>query len=318
MTYPNPDSDSDPSPGTLHRLEARAELEFAVRRDKTRLVKSFAEPPLQIQRALYLDEAAPDLAFLYLLNSTPGLFQDDIQTINVTAGPQTRTHLTTPSATKVFAMPQREARQFLNLDLQEDAYLEYLPEPLIPFRGSRLRQYNRVELAGGAILAAGEVLSPGRVARGESFAFQRLERRLTVTGPDGKPILHEASVLAPLEKTPLGLSVLAPQFPVTGSLIMVAPGQDTAKLRAALEQIMAQLLEPPLTQDPTGYSSRYNDEYKDSSGNGAERAGRLKAAITTLPRDGGLAVRTLTADTESAGRILRRMLETARRRFLAA
>ena len=318
MAYPNPDSNSDRSPGTLHRLEARAELEFAVRRAKTRLVKSFAEPPLQIQRALYLDEAAPDLAFLYLLNSTPGLFRDDIQTINVTAGPQTRTHLTTPSATKVFAMPQREARQFLNLDLQEGAYLEYLPEPLIPFRGSRLRQYSRVELAGGAILAAGEVLSPGRAARGESFAFQRLERRLTITGPDGKPILHETFVLAPQEQTPLGLSALNPQFPVTGSLIIVAPGQDTAKLRAALEQIMAQLLEPPLTQDPTGYSSRYNDEYKDSSGNGAERAGRLKAAITTLPRDGGLAVRTLTADTESAGRILRRMLETARRRFLAA
>ena len=302
MAYPNPDSDFDRSPGTLHRLEARAELEFTVRRDKTRLVKSFAEPPLQIQRALYLDEAAPDLAFLYLLNSTPGLFQDDIQTINVTAGPQTRTHLTTPSATKVFAMPQREARQFLNLDLQEGAYLEYLPEPLIPFRDSRLRQYNRVELAGGAILAAGEVLSPGRAARGESFAFQRLERRLTVTGPDGKPILHETFVLAGQEQTPLGLSALNPQFPVTGSLIIVAPGQDTAKLRAALEQLIAQT---PAVCDA---------ESNDATGG----AGRLQAAITTLPRDGGLAVRTLTADTESAGRILRRMLETARRHFLAA
>ena len=304
MAYPN----SDPSPGTLHRLEARAELEFAVRRDKTRLVKSFAEPPLQVQRALYLDEAAPDLAFLYLLNSTPGLFQDDIQTVNIVAGPQTRTHLTTPSATKVFSMPQREARQFLNLDLQEGAYLEYLPEPLIPFRGSRLRQYNRVELTGGAVLVAGEVLSPGRVARGESFAFQRLERRLTITGPDGKPILHEVSVLAPLEQTPLGLSVLNPQFPVTGSLIIAAPGRDTARLRADLEQLMAQVIAPA----PAVCDDR-SDVFSDATGG----AGRLQAAITTLPRDGGLAVRTLTADTEPAGRLLRRMLETARRHFLA-
>ncbi len=303
MAYPNPDPNPDPSPRPLHRLEARAELEFAVRRDKTRLVKSFAEPPLRVQRALYLDEAAPDLAFLYLLNSTPGLFQDDIQTIRVTAGPQSRTHLTTPSAVKVIGMPHREARQFLELDLQEGAYLEYLPEPLIPFRGSRLAQHNCARLAVGAILIAGEVLSPGRVARGESFAFEHLERRLTVNGPDGKPLLHEASLIAPQARTPLGLSTLNPQLPVSGSLTIMAPGQNFDGLRAKLEQLLGQY--------PTG-CAEFAPRYKDGDGG----AFRLQAAITALSRDGGLAIRTLAADAEDAVKILRKTLETARRHFL--
>ena len=303
MAYPNPDSNSDFSAGALHQLEARAELEFAVRRDKTRLVKSFAEPPLRVQRALYLDEAAPDLAFLYLLNSTPGLFQDDIQTIRVTAGPQSRTHLTTPSAVKVFGMPHREARQFLELDLHEGAYLEYLPEPLIPFRGSRLVQHNCARLAVGAILIAGEVLSPGRIARGESFAFEQLERRLTVNGPDGKPILHEASLIAPQARTPLGLSTLNPQLPVSGSLTIIAPGQNFDELRAKLEQLPGQY--------PTG-CAEFAPRYKDGKGG----TSRLQAAITALSRDGGLAIRTLAADAEDAIIILRKTLETARRHFL--
>ena len=287
-------------------------MEFAVRQNKTRLVKSYASPPLQVQRALYLDEAAPDLAFLYLQNSTAGLFQDDLHTINVTAGPQTRAHLTTPAATKVFAMPHGEARQSFDLDLREGAYLEYLPEPVIPFRGARLSQYHHARLSAGAVLVTGEILLPGRVARGEIFAFRRLERRLTVSGPGGKPVLHESSLLTPQETSPLGISAMNRRFPVTGSLSIIAPGHDTAKLRDALERLLAGYPAGCLESKP-GYDARSEAGHNIRDG----EEGQLLTAITTLPRQGGLAVRTLTADAETAGKLLRRVLESARRHFLA-
>ena len=200
-------------------------------------------------------------------------------------------------------MPHREARQSLDLDLQEGSYLEYLPEPLIPFRGSRLVQHNCARLAVGAILVTGEVLSPGRIARGESFAFEHLERRLTVNGPDGKPILHEASLISPQAKTPLGLSTLNRQLPVSGSLTIIAPDQNFDGLRAKLEQLLGQY--------PTGCA-----EFAPSYNNRDGGAFRVQSAITALSRDGGLAIRTLAADAEVAVRILRKTLEMARRHFL--
>jgi len=271
------------------RLEARAEIGFALIGGVTRLNRSLAEPPLQVQRALYLDESLPGMAFLFLLNPTPGIFQGDVQRINVQAGPDTRVHLTTPSATKIYAMPDRPARQCLKLNLAAGAYLEYLPEPLIPFRGARLVQRTTVNQSDGAVLVIGEVVLPGRTARGESFAFHSLDRRLTVTGTAGYPLVHEASLLTPMDLTPLGLSVLSSDLPVTGTLLIVAPGQELAVLREQLQQGML----------------------AESAKNNGHQAG-----ITELPNSAGLALKVLSRESRTARAIVRESAEMVRRYFL--
>lgn len=271
-----------------HRLEARAEIEFSRRDGITRLSRSLAEPPLQVQRALYLDDSLPEMAFLFLLNPTPGIFQGDVQRIRVRAGRDTRVHLTTPSATKIYAMPDRRARQDLELELASGAYLEYLPEPLIPFRDARLVQRTTVKLSGHSVLVFGEVVLPGRTARGESFAFHSFDRRLTVVDAAGYPVLHEASVLAPLRTNPLGLAVLSPGRPVTGTLLVVAPGQVFSVLR---EQLQQRLLAVP-------------------AGN--------NAAITELPNGAGLALKVLSQESRTARAIVRECAEAVRRYSLGA
>lgn len=274
-----------------HRLEARAEISFAVRDRKTRLNRSLAEPPLQVQRVLYLDDSLPEMAFLFLLNPTPGIFQGDIQKVSVQAGPGTRVHLTTPSATKIYAMPDRQAQQYLELNLEAGSYLEYLPEPLIPFRGARLVQRTTVNQAPDSILVFGEVVLPGRTARGESFAFQSLDRRLTVIAATGHPLLHEASLLNPSALSPQGLAVLSADSLVTGTLLIVAPDQDCSELR---EQLQKRLLAA------------------EAASNGHN------ASITELPNGAGLAVKVLSKESRTARAIIRESAEIVRSHFLSA
>jgi urease accessory protein len=165
---------------------------------RTQLVERRTRPPLQVQRVLYLDEALPDMAFVCLCNPTAGVLQGDHLEVRVGLGPRARAHVSTQAATKVFTMPEGSARVDTCLSLDQGAWLEYLPEPLIPFRGARLRQETSVVVAPGASLVYGEVLASGRAAQGESLAYTELQYRLNVRTPAGRPIFHEAFRLTPL------------------------------------------------------------------------------------------------------------------------
>ncbi len=117
-----------------------ADLELAVRGERTCLARKRVAPPLVVQRALYLDQALPDMAFIYLANPTAGILQGDHLKIRVKVAPGAKAHLTTQSATKVFAMPDGSALQETELTVEKGGYLEYLPDQLIPFRGARFSQ----------------------------------------------------------------------------------------------------------------------------------------------------------------------------------
>jgi urease accessory protein len=60
------------------------------------------------------------------------------------------------------------------LRVAQDALLEYLPDPLIPFAGSRYQQQVSIEMAEGAGLFYWDMLAPGREAYGEVFTFERV------------------------------------------------------------------------------------------------------------------------------------------------
>jgi urease accessory protein len=108
-----------------------------------------------------------------------------------------RARVATQSATKVYAMPEGRASQATRLTVDDDAYLEYLPDPVIPFRDARFDQRTTIELAPGGTLIFADVLAPGRVAMGESLAYAQLDTRLTVQSTTGRILYHEATSLSP-------------------------------------------------------------------------------------------------------------------------
>lgn len=158
------------------------------------------EPPLRVVRAF---SAADGAAVVHLHNLSGGVLGGDCLRIEAEVGPGARAQLTSTGATRVYrqrtALP--EAVQSTHLRVQAGGLLEYLPDPLIPYAGSRYRQETTIDLAHDAGLFCWEMVAPGRVAHGERFAFAALTLDLDIHA-EGRPIALERLHLAPEERPP--------------------------------------------------------------------------------------------------------------------
>ena len=201
---------ADIGPPGQHGL---AELELEQRAGRTRLTRVRTRPPLLVQQALYPDAGAPDLAHVLLANPTGGLLEGDRQEISVTVGPGARAHVTTQSATKIHTMTHGQAEQRVALSVGRGGYLEYLPDPLIPFRNAKLVQNTIITVESGAALVYGDVITPGRVAGGEAFEYRKISSRLAVFRQLRHAVYREAFNLAPASESPMGLAILGSADP---------------------------------------------------------------------------------------------------------
>ena len=214
-------SPTEPAPSHTRGL---ADLALAVRGERTCLVRQLVNPPLVVQRALYLDQALPDMAFIYLANPTAGVLQGDHLKVRVKVASGAKVHVTTQSATKVFAMPDGSAFQETELTLEKGAYLEYLPDQVIPFRGANFSQKISMTVAPDATLIYREIIAPGRTAREESLAYDCFKSTLSINTIDGFPIYREGFCLAPKSRSPLGRGVLGTGIAPTLSTLVVVTG----------------------------------------------------------------------------------------------
>lgn len=202
-------------------------------RGRSYLASRAQQFPLHLTSPLYLDATLPGMAFVYVQNPTGGVFGGDRLTIEVVAGTGTEVHLTSTAATKVYRSESTDAQEHVALTLEKDAYLEYLPEPLIPQAGSRLRQRVTVDLEDGAAFLMADVIGPGRVARGEVFAYDKLERR-TVVHRNGAEIAVDTLCLEP-GKWPPGKRGVLGLHTHLASLILVAPHAESAQWRDGIQ-----------------------------------------------------------------------------------
>jgi urease accessory protein len=168
-------------------------LTFALRGEQTALVENYARPPLQVMRPI--PDAAGCLC-TYLLSPTGGVVQNDHYAIHIKVGEGTHGLFTTQSATKVYKMPEGCAEQVVRIEVQTDAVFEYVPDAVILFADSDLRQNIEVTLHPGALALIFEIVLPGRFARGEHLAFRRYANRLSVRDSDGL-LLYDAANLEP-------------------------------------------------------------------------------------------------------------------------
>jgi urease accessory protein len=200
--------------------------------ERTRPVRCLAAPPLQLSRARYDDPARQGDLSLTLVH-LGGVLQGDRYALRVELGPDAGAAVGTAAATQVYRMPQGEASQELEMRLAPGSRLSWLPEPLILFGGARFRQATLVELAPGARLALLDVLAPGRLARGEQFAFERYEARLEVCAPDGRLLLAERALLEPGRRSAAAPGLFGAR-PVLGSLFLLGGQPDPAEAAARL------------------------------------------------------------------------------------
>lgn len=209
---------------------------------KTRLTAGYCKFPLHFTPVMYLDEHVPGMAFLYTQNPTGGIYGGDRLNVRIVATEGARIHVTTTGATKLHRTSCGEAQEEIDVQIGKMAYVEFVPEPLIPYSGSDFRQHLRVDMADTATFVATEIVFPGRVWRGEAFSYSRLKLQLDVVS-GGQPLCSDALMLEPAVWAPSRRGVLGPNCYVA-TVYAISPGCDANTLNEQVQQAIAGLSHP--------------------------------------------------------------------------
>lgn len=184
-------------PGKVGLLE----LDFAVLGGATRIARHHQRFPLQAFRPIHLDPRRPGMAFVYVI-SHGGTVQGDRYRMDLTCGPGASAHVTTQSATKIYRMERNYATQIVRLAAGSESFLEYMPEPVIPYRASRFRGRTELVVDPTATVILGEILLPGRVAYGERHDYTIYDSRLEARSPAGDLLFADALKFEPERMSP--------------------------------------------------------------------------------------------------------------------
>jgi urease accessory protein len=206
-------------------------LGFERRGARTELTTIVRRTPLLAQQALYYDEAMPDLPCVMMIATSGGVLQGDRSAIEIAVADDARAHVTTQSATKIQRMDANFAAQTLDIVLGERAYLEFLPEPTIPYRNSRYIARTRLVAPASATLLHAEILQAGRVhhAAGERFAFDVFSSTIAAHRPDGAPLFVEKFVVEPARRGVTNLAVMG-VHEVFANVVLLAPKEVSQRV----------------------------------------------------------------------------------------
>jgi len=265
------------SPGKDGRLELRFAPDDS---GETNLVRDLARTPFHVSGTLGHDPH-PDAETVYVQSPTGGVAQGDRHAVEIEARDGAVAHVSTQSSTKVLSMERNYAAADYDLTVGEGAHLEYVPEPTILNADARFYGETTVDLAPSATAVVGDVVVPGRLARGERFEFERYLSRLRVRS-DGQLLVDDATHLAPADDDPTAPGVLG-EFAVLGTLYVLDPAGDAAALSDRLHEAAVAVAEEAgggTDDDRTADEESENDD-------------AVRAGATALPNGAGVAVRAL-------------------------
>ena len=234
---------NDPLRGTLDVGAAGKvgllEMVLGRRDGVTRVQRQYQRVPLHVYRPIYLDERRPDMAFLFVQQFGEGFVQGDRYRIDIDCEPGSAAHVTTQAATNVFGARENFATQLVNLRVGAGAVLEYLPDPVVPFRGSRLFQRTCVTVDPEATAIFGETLLPGRVAHQETHAYDLYWAETEVRRLDETLLFADVLRLSAQDgEDPTSIGRLGPHD-VFAALYVVSGQASTADVLAPLRSALS-------------------------------------------------------------------------------
>lgn len=208
------------SPPPVRQWQARLDIHLNRQGARTVLAAHRHSGPLRLQRPFYPEGSA--VCHLCLLHPPGGLVMGDELSTTLTLEAAAEAVVTTPSAGKFYGVGDGPAqRQCIELNVGEQATLEWLPQENIYYAGANAQTRTRVRLAAGASFVGWEIICLGRPAANAPFVAGRLDQQWELWR-DERPLFIERLRLAaddPLVTHRSGLQGL----PVCGTLIATFP-----------------------------------------------------------------------------------------------
>lgn len=183
--------------------------------------------PLIVQQELYFDEELPDLPCVYILSSGGPNIDGDRYRQNIILKEGSMAFVSTGAATKLASMQDNYSGLEQTITLDKDAYLEYLPEPIIPCRNTRFISDTRMTVHETATVFYSEIYMGGRkyYNGGELFEFDILSVCTHGERPDGHQLFREKFIIDP-KRSPIRDIGVMHGYDVFANVLVMTPEEN--------------------------------------------------------------------------------------------
>lgn len=151
------------------------------RNGRTVITESRFTAPLKTAMPFYHDKFTE----IMMMSASAGILDGDSYEISITVRENASLKFTGQSYTKIFKADKKGASQRVRISVEKGGTLIYAPCPVIPFGGSIFDSRAQICLSSESRFAMTDILSAGRIAMKESFAFKSFRSR-TAVYIDGK------------------------------------------------------------------------------------------------------------------------------------
>ncbi|MEK6966080.1 MAG: urease accessory protein UreD [Thermoproteota archaeon] len=198
-------------------------LSLGLKRDphsgKTIVKEQTSQAPLLTQRALYYETELPSMAYLQIVSPSGGILQGDRYRMDISLKDNAVAHLTTQGATRLYKMDSNFATQLVNVTVDENCYLEFIPDQIIPYRNSRFYQKVSLDVHDNASMIYSEIIVPGRIAMNESFEYDICYLKILAKSQD-KIRFVDVAMLEPKKQNLNTFGILGKQT-VVGTIYII-------------------------------------------------------------------------------------------------
>jgi len=187
--------------------------------------------PLIVQQELYFDEGMPEMPCVYILSSGGPNVDGDRYENRFTVRKDAYAFISTGAATKIAEMIYNYSALKQTFVLEENAYLEYVPEATIPCRNSRYVTDTDICIHPSATLFYAEIYTGGRkyYRGGELFVYDLLSVCTRAFRPDGTPLFREKMVAEPKRESVRLVGVMH-HYDVFANVIVLTPEKEAARI----------------------------------------------------------------------------------------
>lgn len=239
--------------------------------------------PLIVQQELYFDYELPGMPCVYILSSGgPNVDGDRYRQI-ITVKDGAMAFVSTGAATKLAGMRDNYSGMHQTIVLGKDAYLEYLPEPVIPHARTRFISDTEMIVDASATVFYSEIFMGGRkyYNGGELFKFDILSVCTHGERPDGEQLFREKFVIDPHRSALRDIGVMH-GYDVFANVLVMTPQENIAAIYEATNALI----------DP---------------------AEKIAAGVTHLPNGAGLLFKVLGCEPGPVKKIVREFCSRVRR-----
>lgn len=258
-------------------------LLFELDRDNKSILRDIdRRVPLIAQQALYFDEEMPGMPCLYILSSGGPNVDGDRYRQDIIVRKDAYAWVSTGAATKLAEMKYNYSGMVQNITLEDNAYLEFMPEPVYPCRHTRFISDTTLTIHPSATLFYSEIYMGGRkyFKDGELFVYDILSVCCHGHRPDGQRLFREKFVIDPAKLSPRQPGVMG-EFDVFANVIVMTPEESREKIYEATQAFI-------------------------------DRKNKIAAGITRLPNGAGLLYKVLGMEPGPVKKMVRDFCSTVR------